>query len=704
MSFKYLGSILPLLLALILLEPPQAASQGQQNQRLVFDGAVVSARGRTRAVAALDSGLVGILPGNQSAERLGPGTLLMRSKAAVRAQALTGRDESPRAYSRKLDPCKSAKDRRWMKKILGRFRCESNSAYFASTVPNDPAYSNQYASSLMSLPAAWDRTTGTIDRIALVVDTGVLYTHPDLADNIWSNPGEIPGDGIDNDANGYIDDIHGINAISNTGDPLDDNGHGTHCAGILGGRGDNSQGIAGVAWNTKIVAAKFLSSSGSGSLSNAIKAISYGTALRNAGHKIVVSNNSWGGGSYSSTLAAAIVAAGDAGILLVAAAGNAASNNDTAPSYPASYSSNNVVAVASTTSSGTLSSFSNYGATSVHIAAPGSSIISSYLNNGYAYLSGTSMAAPQVSGVALLVQSVCGNVLTQQQVKSAILTTGTLYEALAGKVATSAIVNAYGAVQVAEGYCSNTPTPTPTQTPTQTAIQTQTPTSTPTSNHTQTPTTTPTATTSSTATPVASGTSTPPPPTATASPTSTPVPPTPTLTPTRTPIHPTATPTPTRTPVPPTPTFTQTPRPTPTVTPTPTPKKKRAQVAISPQSIPGPSNLAINISDAGEERSASARIFGKDGRYTYACPNMQFSLVGGAASVVAALPASVSKFRSLQVAVQVAGVVFSKQIPITSTRPAKNYREGQDAFGDVCRSIARAAAKSAAVRRAALRR
>jgi subtilisin family serine protease len=680
MLYKLVGSLSALLFALILLAPGRAVSQ---DQRLVFDGAVLSARGPTRAVSALESNLSGILPRDLFKESLGPGAVLIGNR---RARALSLNQESPRVYSRKLDPCKLAKARRWMKKIPGRFRCESNAAYFSTEVPNDPLFSNQYASSFMALPNAWDRTTGSSNRIALVVDTGVLYTHPDLANNIWRNPGEVPGDGIDNDGNGYVDDIHGINAISNTGDPLDDNGHGTHCAGILGAGGNNSQGIAGVAWNTRIAAAKFLSSSGSGSLSNAIKSINYGTALRKAGHNLVVSNNSWSGGSYSSTLAATIAAAGDAGILFVTSAGNSANNNDTTPSYPACYSSNNIVAVASTTSSGALSSFSSFGQTTVHIAAPGSSIISTYLNNGYAYLSGTSMAAPQVSGVALLTQSICSNVLTQQQVKSAILSTGVVYDWLSNKVATSAIVNAYGAVSAAQAYCLNSPTPVATSTPI-------------TPTFTATPINTATSTPISTATPV--------PPTATPQPTATPIPSTPTNTPvpptaTRTPVPPTAT----MTPVPPTPTYTYTYTATP-IAPTPTsiPKTRKGSqpmppiVSLNPSSISGPSTLSISIS--GASSAASLRVAGYDGTYTYRCPTIQLSLTGQSTVLKAALSSNVIRFRHVQVVAQFAGASVVKQLSIYGSRPFRNNRVGLSAFMDgVCNPIARAARATSPVRRA----
>lgn len=666
MRLKYL--LLSLILGTTFADVPDVAAQ---EQPLVFEGAVVSARGKTRALSSINSGLVGILPSDRVAESLGTGAILVKARGSIRARGLSRGEESPRPYSRKLDPCKRAKERRWMKKILGRFRCEANHAYFATAVPNDANYSAQYASSFMSLPAAWDRTTGADDRIALVIDTGVLYTHPDLAANMWSNPGETPGDGIDNDGNGYVDDVHGINAILNTGNPLDDNGHGTHCAGILGGRGNNGQGVAGVAWNTKIIAAKFLSSSGSGSLANAVKAINYGTALRAAGHKIVVSNNSWGGGSYNTTLAAAIAAAGDAGILFVAAAGNAASNNDSTPAYPASYSSSNIIAVASTTSSGMLSSFSNYGATSVHIAAPGSSIISTYLNNDYAYLSGTSMAAPQVSGVALLTQSVCGNILSHQQVKSAILSTGQQYASLLGKVSTSSIVNADAATVAAQGLCSSTPTPTSTP------IATFTPSATPTA----------------TLTPGATDTPLPPTPTHTFSP----VPPSATPTSTHTftpiPIAPTSEPIV----VSPTATATQTPRPR-------GGRSIRPRFSVAPETVSGAGSMVLSITDGGSERTASLRVFGKDSKWTYACPTMDVPLVAGVSSLDVDLPQSVAALKMLQLFSVVGRHTMQQRVTAAGTGPAPTYREGRIAFLKVCSSISRAIRWSAARRRMASKR
>ncbi len=264
--------------------------------------------------------------------------------------------------------------------------------------PNDPSYPSLYGMAKINAPAAWDTTTGSGNFVVAVIDSGVDYNHPDLAANMWRNPGEINGDGIDNDGNGIVDDYFGANFIgANSGNPFDDNGHGTHVAGTIGAVGNNGVGVAGVNWGVKIMALKFLSSTGSGSTSDAVEALNYAVA-RGAR----VSNNSWGGGGYSSTLFNAIQAAQAKGHIFVAAAGNENVNIDVTPSYPASYALANVVAVASTTSTDARSSFSNFGATTVDIAAPGSSILSTTPNNTYSTFSGTSMAAPHVAGAIAL--------------------------------------------------------------------------------------------------------------------------------------------------------------------------------------------------------------------------------------------------------------------------------------------------------------
>ena len=215
---------------------------------------------------------------------------------------------------------------------------------------------------------AWDIQTGGSVVIG-VVDTGIDYTHPDLVSNIWTNPGEIAGNNIDDDGNGYVDDIHGYDFAYNDSDPMDVHSHGTHVAGTIAAAGNNSQGVVGVNWNAQLMALKFLGDNGSGSTFNAVRAVEYATAMG-----VRITNNSWGGGGFSQALYNAIAAADDA--LFVAAAGNSGTDNDLYPHYPSNYDLDNVISVASTTRNDTLSGFSCYGATTVDLAAPGSSIYS----------------------------------------------------------------------------------------------------------------------------------------------------------------------------------------------------------------------------------------------------------------------------------------------------------------------------------------
>ncbi len=247
---------------------------------------------------------------------------------------------------------------------------------------------------------AWKFTSGTEDIKIAVIDTGVDYNHEDLKENMWINEAEVNGEeGVDDDGNGYVDDVHGYDFANKDGDPMDGQGHGTHCAGVIGAL-HNSSGIRGVMSDVKLVAIKFLSDAGSGESEDAIASIEY--AIK-AGVNIM--SNSWGGGNFSQALKDSIQAANDAGIIFVAAAGNARSNNDKGSSYPANYKLDNVISVGSMAGSGKKSSFSNHGKKSVHIFAPGSGIISTVPKNKYKKLSGTSMAAPFVTGAMGLLLS-----------------------------------------------------------------------------------------------------------------------------------------------------------------------------------------------------------------------------------------------------------------------------------------------------------
>ena len=296
---------------------------------------------------------------------------------------------------------------------------------------------------------AWARgnTCGPVVYVG-IIDEGVMITHPDLAANIGTNPGEIPGDGIDNDGNGFIDDVNGWDFDGNNKTVYDgvQDDHGTHVAGTIGAIGGNGVGVAGMCWSVKIINAKFLGRNG-GTTANAIKAVDYLVDLKKRhGLNLVATNNSWGGGGYSKALFDAIERAKDANILFIAAAGNSSANIDASPSYPASYTNSNIIAVASITSTGALSSFSNYGATSVHLGAPGSNIWSTVPTRkgpSYASFSGTSMATPHVTGAAAMYASSHPGA-TAQQIKAAILKDVVPTPSLNGKTATGGRLNVSG--------------------------------------------------------------------------------------------------------------------------------------------------------------------------------------------------------------------------------------------------------------------
>ena len=361
--------------------------------------------------------------------------LIKPSLRAARSSAADG--HAAVAYDPKTSLCPLL-----LKRGLAK-QCSPNFQLHTLATSNDPQLSSLWGMGEQGLNAlgAWDISTGSSDIVVAIIDTGVDYTHPDLAQNIWSNPGEIPGNGVDDDANGYIDDIHGINAITRSSDPMDDNSHGTHVAGTIGAVGNNALGVAGVNWQVKIMGLKFLNRDGAGSLSDAIDAIDYMVAMKHRGVNIRVANNSWGGGGYSSLLEGAIVRARDAGIIFAAAAGNESNDNDASPSYPASYEVDNIVAVAAIDNARNLASFSNYGALSVGIAAPGVGILSTTPGNRYASYSGTSMATPHVSGaLALLFAS--EPALSYTQAITRLYESGIELPALAGIVSTARKVSA----------------------------------------------------------------------------------------------------------------------------------------------------------------------------------------------------------------------------------------------------------------------
>ncbi len=289
----------------------------------------------------------------------------------------------------------------------------------AADAPTDPEFKNLWgmsntgqdvtgdAGTFKAVPGmdidavrAWQVETGSKDVIVAVIDTGVNYMEPDLMENIFVNTVERDGKaGVDDDANGFVDDIHGYDFTGKDADPMDVYGHGTHVSGTIGARPNDGVGVVGVAWNVRILPVRFLGDDGGGTLADAVSSIEYAITM-----KANIMSNSWGGGGFSQALYDVINKAKAAGILFVAAAGNDGSNNDVTASYPSGYDLDNIVAVAAYDPTGTLASFSNYGKTKVHVAAPGVDIVS-HTMKGLESWSGTSMATPHVSGIAALLLS-----------------------------------------------------------------------------------------------------------------------------------------------------------------------------------------------------------------------------------------------------------------------------------------------------------
>ena len=281
-----------------------------------------------------------------------------------------------------------------------------------ANLPNDPLFNEQWAldnkgqnggkaNADMKALRAWEKTKGAKEVVVAVLDTGVDYTHPDLVSNMWTRPDNVPQY---TDAElGTYNDFHGFNATDNQGDPMDENGHGTHCSGIIGAEGDNNEGIAGINWNVTIMPLKFMGRGGFGSTKDAIEAINYAIDRKRHGVNVRIISASWGSTANSKALEDAIRAAGEEGILFVAAAGNNGTSNDRSPHYPSNYDLPNVISVAASDSNDVLASFSNFGVKTVHIAAPGKGIVSTWLNDDYREASGTSMATPYVAGVAALI-------------------------------------------------------------------------------------------------------------------------------------------------------------------------------------------------------------------------------------------------------------------------------------------------------------
>ncbi|MBM4148674.1 MAG: hypothetical protein FJ224_06490 [Lentisphaerae bacterium] len=333
--------------------------------------------------------------------------------------------------------------------------------------PNDPSFSQLWGlhntgqaggtvDADIDAPAAWAYGVGSTQVVVGVVDTGMDLDHPDLAANLWTNPGELPGNGLDDDGNGYVDDVHGFNAVSNNVPPEDDHYHGTHVSGTIGAVGSNAVGVAGVCWSVKLMQLKVIDSSGSGLDSEVAAGLIYAYRMRTNGVNVRITNNSYGGDSMDQVMADAIAAHGEAGMLFVAAAGNRYRNTDADPYYPAGFDSDNVVAVANTDRNDALTISSNFGQQSVDLGAPGTLIYSTYLGGSYANASGTSMAAPHVAGAAALLFSLAPG-LSVAEVKALLMNHGDPIASLAGKTVSGRRLNLAGSVAALPVLISHEP-------------------------------------------------------------------------------------------------------------------------------------------------------------------------------------------------------------------------------------------------------
>jgi subtilisin family serine protease len=371
--------------------------------------------------------------------------------------------------------------------VLEEFRADPSVEYAEpnyivsiSIIPNDPLFNTLWGlyntgqnggvpGADINMVPAWDITTGRNDVVVAVIDTGLDYNHPDLFGNVWANQAEDSGIAyLDDDGNHYVDDIFGIDPFNQTSDPVDDNGHGTHVAGTIGAA-NNGIGVVGINWNVKIMACKFLSSGGWGYTSDAIECLEYVRAMKERGVNVVATNNSWGGVSYSQSLYDAIDAQRQDGILFIAAAGNSAYDNDTSPFYPADFNLPNVISTAATDRYDARAWFSNYGRRTVHVGAPGMDIVSlratgtdmyghglNFIppgdpNAAYYIASGTSMAAPHVTGLAALIKS---QDMTRdwRAIKNLIISGGENTSSMEGITITGKRCSAYGSLN-----CVNSP-------------------------------------------------------------------------------------------------------------------------------------------------------------------------------------------------------------------------------------------------------
>jgi len=307
--------------------------------------------------------------------------------------------------------------------------------------PDDAGLPFQWGLIRVGAGDAWERTTGAADVVIADIDTGVDVLHPDLADTIWQNPGEVPGNLIDDDGNGYVDDLYGIDTVNHDSIPMDDYGHGTHTSGIVAAVTDNGIGVAGIAGRTSVMALKFIDHRGWGTDADAVECIDYVIHERLVdGVNVVAINASWGGFQGSLFLRNAIKSAGDAGIVFCASAGNDDEDNDEWPHYPSSFDCPTILSVAATSTTDALAWFSNYGDCTVDLAAPGDAILSTLPGGQYASWAGTSMATPFVTGAVALCAAAYPDETAQQRVDR-ILATVRPVEALRGACMTGGLLD-----------------------------------------------------------------------------------------------------------------------------------------------------------------------------------------------------------------------------------------------------------------------
>lgn len=330
-----------------------------------------------------------------------------------------------------------------------------------ATFPNDPQFNLQWnwnntgqtggkVDADVEAPEAWDLATGSKSVVVGVIDTGVDYTHPDLQANVGFNAKECSGvPGVDDDGNGYVDDCYGVDLINGDSDPMDDFGHGTHVSGIIGAAGNNGIGVTGMNWNVTILACKSHDASGNGTIDSIIGCMDYVAAEKDAGYDVVATNNSYGGCpeacDFSQATMDAIASLLDHGILFVVAAGNNAADNDATPLYPTNYFLPNVISVAATTDTDSLAYFSDYGLRSVALGAPGDLVYSTWPNNQYVTLSGTSMATPHVAGLAALLKAYDPS-LDWRGIRNLILAGGDVKSTMQGKTFTGRRMSAFGSL------------------------------------------------------------------------------------------------------------------------------------------------------------------------------------------------------------------------------------------------------------------